>query len=369
MLSRVIFTFGTKLLSAVLSFLIVVFTSKLIGAEGRGEISLFVLGITLTLLMNNIIGGSALIFLSSRIEPFRLLIPSYIWSFISALLVTFILTSFNLVPSYLITHILFISIIQSLAAVNQNLFIGQKKLKLFNLISLLQVTILFTVLVSFLFILGKRSVNDYITAVYISFVLQMIISFWFVIKNLKLVAPKHQIEVVKTIIKNGLVIQLCNVVQLLNYRLCYFFLESEKGIATLGVFSTATAVAESVWLISKSISLVQYSEIANTTDPGYARRVSIRLSKLSFVLSFSAFIPILLIPSTIYGSIFGPEFEDIGKQIYIYCPGILALSFSTVFAHFFAGLGRNSINTNCRTIYSIFWNQYYGKNQGNYKTR
>ena len=185
MLSRVIFTFGTKLLSAVLSFLIVVFTSKLIGAEGRGEISLFVLGITLTLLMNNIIGGSALIFLSSRIEPFRLLIPSYIWSFISALLVTFILSSFNLVPSYLITHILFISIIQSLAAVNQNLFIGQKKLKLFNLISLLQVTILFTVLVSFLFILGKRSVNDYITAVYISFVLQMIISFWFVICGLE----------------------------------------------------------------------------------------------------------------------------------------------------------------------------------------
>jgi O-antigen/teichoic acid export membrane protein len=142
----------------------------------------------------------------------------------------------------------------------------------------------------------------------------------------------------------GIIIQVCNIVQLLNYRFTYFILEREYGVGILGVFATATALAESVWLISKSISIIQYAEIASSKDKFTARRSTIRFSKLSLVTSMVVYFPLLFIPDYIYAFIFGNEFQYIGTQVLIFAPGILAFSFSTILAHYFAGFGRNSVN-------------------------
>jgi len=344
MFSKILFTFVTKFLTSVLGFLVVVFTAKLIGAEGRGLISLIVLGTAITLLFNNIVGGNALILLAPKTDHFRLLLPSYIWAVTSCLLVTTILHQFDLIPGEYSIHVFFISLMQALASIHLTLFVAQQKIRLYNMMGILQVLILFTVLMTFLFLLNRRSVMDYVIAMYISFFIQLLVSTWFVLKELKFRGIGNMSQVVKAILENGLIIQLCNVIQILNYRLSYFILEDKFGLAALGVFSTASIVAESIWLISRSISLVQYSGIVNSDDPGYNRRLSIRMAKLSLVGSMMAYIPLILLPGSFYALVFGQEFRGLGEQIIIYSPGILALAFSTVFGHYFAGLGQNMIN-------------------------
>jgi len=344
MLPKVLVTFISKFLAAVFSFLIVIITSKLIGAEGRGEISLFVLGITLSLLLNNIIGGSALVLLASDKKPLQLLIPSYLWAIVSSILIPITLLATTNISYHLLYHIFFISLIQSLGSVNLNLFLGLKKYYLFNIINLLQVLVLFTVISVFMFLLDMRTVSDYITAMYISFILQTLSTYWFLIKFINLEFTLEFRSTIRSILNLGVIIQVCNIVQLLNYRFAYFILEKELGIGILGVFATATALAESVWLISKSISMIQYAEIAGSKDKTIARRSTIRFAKLSLAASTIIYIPLLFIPENIFAFIFGVEFKEIGTQVILFSPGILAFSFSTILAHYFAGFGRNSIN-------------------------
>ena len=191
---------------------------------------------------------------------------------------------------------------------------------------------------------NTASVEGYVVCLYVSFAVQLLISF-FLLKGLVKVTPLDGLrEILRQIFGHGLIIQISNVAQLLNYRLSYFFLEFFIGLAALGVFSTASTVAEAVWLISRSIALVQYSGIVNSKDEAYNRRMTLRMSKLSIAGSLAALLPMILLPPSFYAYVFGEEFSGIGFQILLLSPGILALAFATVLAHYFAGLGQNKLN-------------------------
>lgn len=344
MFSKILFTFVSRFLSSVLAFLIVVITAKLIGAEGRGVISLIVLGTAITLLVNNIVGGNAIVLLTPKVEPVKLLIPSYLWAFISCALVTFILHLSELTPPEYSIHIFFISLLQSIGSIHLSVFLGRQKIRLYNMMTVLQVVVLFAVIAYLYLFQGEKDVMSYIVALYISFAIQALITSWFISKEISSTPLSGMKQVLRMILANGLIIQLCNVIQILNYRLSYFFLEEHHGLVALGVFSTASIVAESVWLISRSIALVQYAGIVNSDDPDYNKRVTVRLAKLSAITSMLAWVPLLMLPPAFYSFLFGEEFRNIGGQLWWYAPGIMALAFSTVFGHYFAGLGMNRIN-------------------------
>ncbi len=210
--------------------------------------------------------------------------------------------------------------------------------------NLLQVFLLFTMAVIFYYFLKHQDVIHYVIALYISFAIQAVATTWFIYRDIEFTNLSGTNEIVKKILENGLIIQLCNVVQILNYRLCYFILEETHGLTSLGIFSTASIVAESVWLVSRSISLVQYSGIVNSSDKEYNRLLTVRMSKLSLFGSILVMLPVLILPSSFYGWVFGEEFRVITEPLWIYAPGILALSFATVLGHYFAGLGLNKVN-------------------------
>lgn len=344
MFSKILFTFVSRFLSSVLAFLIVVITAKLIGAEGRGVISLIVLGTAITLLINNIVGGNAIVLLTPKIEPIKLLIPSYFWAVISCALVTIILHLSELTPREYSIHIFFISLLQSVGSIHLSVFLGRQKIRLYNMMTVLQVVILFGTIAWLYLVQGEKNVMSYVIALYISFAVQALFTSWFISKEVTGTSLSGMQNVIRLILANGLIIQLCNVIQILNYRLSYFFLEEHHGLIALGVFSTASIVAESVWLISRSIALVQYAGIVNSDDADYNKRVTIRLAKLSAIASVAAWVPLLMLPPAFYSLLFGDEFRNISGQLWWYAPGIMALAFSTVFGHYFAGLGMNRIN-------------------------
>ncbi|HEX5000861.1 MAG TPA: polysaccharide biosynthesis C-terminal domain-containing protein [Bacteroidia bacterium] len=344
MFRKVLFTFSTRFLSSLLSFLIVVITARAIGAAGRGEITLVMLGCSINLMINSIVGGNALVLLTPSTEPWRLLVPSWVWVIISNLTVTAILHVFGLVPPHLSIHVLFISIMQSVASVHMMVYLGRQRIILYNLLGLLQTLILAGGVCFMIFVLKVSTVSGYINCLYISFAVQLLVSIFYLPGLVTRVKLENVKSTIREILKHGLVIQLSNVAQLFNYRLSYFFLEYFIGMAALGVFSTASTVAESVWLISRSISLVQYSGIVNSKDEGYNRRMTLRMSKLSIAGSLAALLPLSLLPPSFYAYVFGEEFSGIGTQILLLSPGIMALAFATVLAHYFAGLGLNKLN-------------------------
>ena len=129
MLKKILGTAGARLINALLGFSILIVNTNKLGTEGVGTIGLIILSITIILLLNNFVGGGALIYLIPRIDLFKLFIPSYIWAVFSAISGTYILKFLNLIPVEYTCHILLLSLIQSLSSINLTVLLGNEKIK------------------------------------------------------------------------------------------------------------------------------------------------------------------------------------------------------------------------------------------------
>ena len=125
-------------------------------------------------------------------------------------------------------------------------------------------------------------------------------------------------------------------------QVALLFLSYYCGLASIGVFSIGVALSESIWVISRSISLVQYSNLLNPTakDAGKAVSDTLQLSVYSLVLSAVCVVVALLLPSEVYTFVFGPEFVSLKWIILLLSPGILLVSAAKVYGHYFSALGQ-----------------------------
>jgi O-antigen/teichoic acid export membrane protein len=143
----------------------------------------------------------------------------------------------------------------------------------------------------------------------------------------------------------GFMSQLANIAQLINLRLNFFVLEHFYDHESVGLFSTGSTIAESIWLIGGAISIVQYSKISNTFDKDESVKISAKLGKTGLIVSIISFLPLLLIPEHFYTTILGSDFKGIKDILLLLSPGIILIGFSLAFSHYFAGTGKYWINT------------------------
>jgi O-antigen/teichoic acid export membrane protein len=129
-----------------------------------------------------------------------------------------------------------------------------------------------------------------------------------------------------------------------NYRFVYFVIEKWKGLEVLGVFSVAISIAETVWIISKSIATYQTSILVNTKDALVQRLNTISFAKMSLFFTIIAVTLLLLLPESLYLWIFGEEFLQIRQINFYFSPAILFLAFFGILNHYFYSTDRNVIN-------------------------
>jgi O-antigen/teichoic acid export membrane protein len=126
--------------------------------------------------------------------------------------------------------------------------------------------------------------------------------------------------------------------------LSFYLLEDRLGAAAVGIYGVAVSLAEALWIISRSISLVQMSEIANSDDLSHQNKLTAQWSRANFWLTALALIPLVMLPDPWLTWVFGRQFEGISKVILFLAPGILALSASNMLTHHFAGRGLYRLN-------------------------
>jgi hypothetical protein len=76
MLGKILQTIFSKGIISIINFLVVLITARYLGADGRGQISIMFLNITVILLFNDIVGGSSLVYLTSKRNPYSLFLPA-----------------------------------------------------------------------------------------------------------------------------------------------------------------------------------------------------------------------------------------------------------------------------------------------------
>lgn len=338
-------TFFSRTAVALLNFLIVLLTARYMGVSARGQIAIIMLGITFSQVVHQIIGGG-IIYFAKKTRLQNLIIPTYFWSIVAAGLVTLLLLALKQMPIEFALHVFILSILQSLIATHLTLLLSFEKIKAQNVVMLAQAVLIALCLIINSVILNNNLVIDYIKALYVAYSFCFILSAYLLAK----VKITHTNEfdlnalLIKSILKFGVVIQSTNVVQLLNYRLSYLLLNSYAGSAALGVFSTAVSLGESAWLFSKSLTNIQYPKIVHATDNRFKIDLTISYAKAALIGTLVLLLPLLLIPTTGYALLFGNDFTSLKSSIFILTPGLTAIGFTTLFAHYFSGIMQNRTN-------------------------
>ncbi len=359
MFHKIIHTLGTRFLSAIVNLLIVVITSRFLGAEGKGWYSWWILNITFTMLISNFVGGSALVYFASRFKITSLLKHAYAWGILSGISVSYFLLKFSSLDAQHFTHFLVLSILETFISIHLFIFQGKNKIKWMNWHQFL--SLLFFLISFALFCLGKlASIQSVIYSFYIAKILVLVLSTLFLNKLISHETQKQSIEI-KRLIQFGITLQIANIAQFLNYRFTFYVLEyTDPTLFTLGVFSTAISIAEGIWIFSKSISAVHYAEVSNSKNISSSIQSTLMLVRLTVVVVCISIISLLMVPKSFYPLLLGNDFHEIKTILYFLLPGVFVFSISGIVSHFFSGIGINkyamqsALISLCITIFLSF---------------
>jgi len=340
MFKKIIGTIFTRFLTAIMMLTIVVLNARFLGAEKVGVISLIILAVTIVQMVNNFIGGAALVYLVPRIPLIKLFVPSYVWGVTASLLCAVVLYITNSIPDGYFIHVMILSTLHSLFAVNTMILLGQERIRAINVLSIAQIVSLISILLIFFIFTSSREVMVYVYAMYGSYIIMFLGSFALIIKRLEWGDLSGMKQVIREILVFGSWAQTANIFQLFNYRLSYYFIEHLISKAALGVYATGVQLSEGVWIIPRSISMVQLSRISNEKRWDYAVKVTLVFSKVGVLVSMVIVGLILLLPSSFFVFVFGPEFSGVKPVIISLAVGIIALSFSILLSAFFSGMGK-----------------------------
>ncbi|MEI7980404.1 MAG: polysaccharide biosynthesis C-terminal domain-containing protein [Bacteroidota bacterium] len=361
MFKKILGTIGTRLANAVLSFSAAILNAHYLGAENVGTIYLIIFSVTIIQLFNNFVGGGALIYMAPRTGIYKLFVPACLWTFIITILATVMLSflghmapAIGIIPEGYLGPVLILALVMSFSNINFMLLLGQEKVRAYNYINLIQISTLFIILLIFIFVLRIHSVMAYYYSILTSYTLALIISFVWLLPSLKREPMSGMKKLLGEIFRFGTYIQFANIFQQLNYRLSLKFVDVFTGRAAVGVLSIGMTLAEGLWLVSRSMAMVQYSRLSNVMNHDYSVRLTLSFAKITWILTLSGMLLLLAIPEKVYTFVFGPQFGDIRMVIASMALGIVTLSISMIFSGFFSSINKPYHNTISSAIGLVF---------------
>lgn len=338
MIRKILHTIFTKFSSAGLGFLTIILISQILGVEAKGEQAIMVYNINLLLMLFTLIGNSTLIYLTPRKDFSNLIIPSFLWIVITAILVSLFFPNICVL----------IAVLAAISEINQFLLLGKQKISQANILKLIYPLVSFSYILILWLFNRFTSVEDFITAMLIAY----IVSFFYGIfalrdeyKNLKLISKQELTSSFKTLFSLGVTKQIGYIAQSMNYRLCFYILGFYCEETLVGIYSNAVSLSEAVMLFGSSLALVQYSSLSNNENDSSSKQFSWKMSKINGIFTAGALLVLCLLPSEVYSFVFGKGFEEISQAIRILSIGVLPLSIASNFTQYFYAKGNFKIST------------------------
>jgi O-antigen/teichoic acid export membrane protein len=229
---------------------------------------------------------------------------------------------------------------------------------LLNLINVLGITCILGVAIVYL---GISSISTILTAQSIlitgSSCVFIFIAFY---KNISIVKQdkssieiyRHRFRKTTRIIKEVIFFtfrpQLGNIIQYIAYRFDFFVIASmvQQNAKILGYYSVATLLAEMIWIVPNTSSLIMNNILAqeNLKDNHKALSTTIIITRQIFIVTFITAIVSIPIMPVIINLFFGHEYIESLFIYYILLPGSVMLSISKSISSYQLSQGRPEIS-------------------------
>lgn len=348
MLRRVAHHFVARLGGALGSLGVVWLTARYLGAAGRGQVSLFVTDTAALLLFTGLLGGSSLIYLVPRRNVWHLLAPAYGWALVVCGLGATLAGALRGGWPYGL-HLAALAGLQALLSINLSLLLGRGHERLFNLLTTGQVLLLAVALAAAL-ALGYRTVPVFYYASYLAYAGPLLLStarLW-QLPDVRRGHRRRRRATARELARHSRGAHFSNIIVFANYRLGYYVVAYLLGAPALGVLSVGVAVAEGLWLIARSTSLIQYVALVRAPAAGQDRagRALGRMGLAVLGLTALGAVVLAAIPAGWLAGMFGPAFAAARPVLWALAPGIVANAGVNLVSTYFAAQARYGVN-NC----------------------
>jgi O-antigen/teichoic acid export membrane protein len=292
--AAIIANFASRVIIAGANLAVLLLSARWLGPAARGDISLFVLDLSLIMLVSEMVGGPALVYQVPRINNLQLKSLGYGWGLISALLCLFVLYFFSLIPAHAGFFLIFSGMLLNAGAVHSQILVGRGRFWSFSFLSMISpLSILGFIIFSLHYDEKKVEIvyNGILTGAILSFIAGALLTPGTWSKK-----PVPWLKLIPEVFYNGGLNQSASIFHLLSNRFSYFLLQRQYGNAELGVYSLAVSVCESVLMFSHSLSMVFYSRSANRSDDEGLRRGTAAWAGWSFFITLCGCLVLCLMP-------------------------------------------------------------------------
>lgn len=341
--TNVFWTFISKSLSAIISFIIITIGAQELKAEVMGEVSQLILFVTITQIVSGLFGGTALIYMAPRNHLLSLLIPAYLFTLVSSAAGVAGLYFYTSLDTGQSAGLFLLATLISFSNINLYLLLGKEKIRWHNFLTAFQSLAQLGIMSYLIFIAGQRDVMAYLWGYGLAFLVTWLISLFLLPLDISSFRFALIPMAAADTVMYGFMVQISTLLQFLNYRYSYGVMLT--NLKALGVYTVATQMAEGVWIISRSMSMVQLARISNSQDPSAHLRQTLFLMRLSGAGTLAALLLFFVCPQQVFVWLFGEEFFMARDLVLLLSPGILFVAITSIMSSYFSGTGKIWINT------------------------
>lgn len=318
-----------------------------------------------------IMGGPSLINHCKTIQLKKYIHQYYILSALILLVLNSTMVGLHFVSFELGLHQFILSVILAIYISQQYILTGNNQIKAFNISQLLQALLPLLILVFFYIVSDgdPLAFSNFLMAIYCSFLIPLIYTSIQTKSYIYQSDSTHLSEwTISEAFKSGVVSQLSNIIQFFNYRLVFYILGwyyIDKAI--VGEYALAVALAEAVWIIGRSIGLVQLGDLLNKESTNYHYKSNIyKLAMVSGLVSIVAVAVLCMIPQSMFQLLVGTKYIYTHDILLFLAPATIVFSFQFSISSFFASENKYyisnyaaAISLVCLLVASFFLIKYY----------
>jgi O-antigen/teichoic acid export membrane protein len=334
MIRSALVSIASRAAAAVLNFGTMVLLSRYLGAEGKGISSKIIVLIAGIQVMADFFGGAALVYLSSRYPLLKLLKPAWIWTLFCSLIAGIVLSTWGNLTQYGL-HLGALAFLCSTLQQHIHLINGRARFKDAIMLNMLQAILIFMATWWFLHI--EPDPLSYICGLYAGWGLPWILSLLILSKlSPGPTSSNENSSAARQLFRFGSANQVGHLIQYFTQRIAFFMLPA----VSLGIYSNAITLSESMWMVASGVAMVQYGSISNHSDRNQAASLSLVFMKMVLMVTAAGGLILCLLPERLFIELFGQEFKGVAELLPVLYPGICFMSAYLIIGHYFSGTGK-----------------------------
>jgi O-antigen/teichoic acid export membrane protein len=343
-----VLTFGLQVGQVAVLVGLNVLITRVTGASGKGVFTLMSLLVTLSASMMSLgVNWAAIYFVGRKVFPLRDLTATVLASTLvsSVVAIAVISAAFVLLRhSYfhaitnaeLLVTLTLVPIVQLATSVGM-IVLGSNRPLHFAGLSLTQWTVTFAIQAGMAFTGHLEPFTALIAWAIGAFVSLVLGLRLLAIDGALAVGFKR--DVLRALLGFGIKGYAANLLMFFNYRLDSLIVNGLVGVASLGIYSIAVALAEVIWYVAGAIGTVMFPHISSV-ERREADRLTPIVCRNVWFITLVGVVAMFAVSHWLILFAFGPAMLPAMVPLWLLLPGILTLSGAKVIASYLSGIGR-----------------------------